>query len=84
MNVKEVKRLGNKPRTTKPLLVHNNPFQTMVERRRQRRECTITIRDIRDRENQALPRSALKSIVARISESMEELGIKASIEARES
>jgi len=55
----------------------------MDERRRRRRGCTITIRDIRDRENQALPKSALRSIVARLSESMEELGIKASIEARD-
>lgn len=55
----------------------------MGRSRRRRSGCTITIRDIRDRENQDVPKSALRSIVTRISESMEELGIKASIEARD-
>ena len=45
--------------------------------------CKITITEIRDRENEAVPKSALNTIAQRISESMGELGLKAVIEASE-
>ena len=47
--------------------------QGVTERRK------ITISDIRDRENILVPRSALKSIVDRIAQEMEQLGLKARI-----
>ncbi len=50
-------------------------------RGRKRHACRIMISEIRDRENTQVPRSALKSIIDRISQSMGELGLKASIEA---
>ncbi len=43
----------------------------------------IMISDIRDREDVSIPRPALGSIINRISESMEELGLRARIEASE-
>jgi hypothetical protein len=43
----------------------------------------IVISGIRDREDAAVPRPALDSIVRRISESMGELGLKAKIESSE-
>ncbi len=45
--------------------------------------CRITISDIRDREDSKVPRSALKAVVERIAHSMEQLGLKASIETVE-
>ncbi len=48
-----------------------------VQVRTERRK--ITISDIRDREDMLVPRSALKSIVDRIAQEMEQLGLKARI-----
>ncbi len=49
----------------------------------QERGTRIVISSIRDREDAAVPSSALESIKKRISESMEELGLKATIESSE-
>lgn len=46
--------------------------------------CKITISDIRDREDTLVPRSALKSIVDRIGQEMEQLGLKARIRTDDS
>lgn len=43
----------------------------------------ITIYDIKDQEDKSIPPSALKSIVKRVSETMQHLGVKARIETRE-
>jgi hypothetical protein len=55
----------------------------MGEGRKKRSGWRITISEIRDRENVAVPKSALSTIAQRISESMGELGLKAVIEASE-
>ena len=47
------------------------------------KEFRISISEIRDQENNLIPRSALSSIVKRISEAMTDLGVRARIEARE-
>jgi hypothetical protein len=43
----------------------------------------ITISEIRDRENEVVPKSALTAIAQRISESLGELGLRAVIESTE-
>lgn len=43
----------------------------------------ITISNIKDREDSKVPRSALKSIVDRVSDAIEEIGLKARVEASE-
>jgi hypothetical protein len=43
----------------------------------------ITISEIRDRENEVVPKSALVAISQRISESLGELGLRAVIESTE-
>jgi hypothetical protein len=43
----------------------------------------ITISEIRDRENEVVPKSAIVAIAQRISESLGELGLRAVIESSE-
>jgi len=43
----------------------------------------ITISEIRDRENEMVPKSALATIAQRISDSLGELGLRAVIESSE-
>jgi len=72
--------------TTKPLSIRNKISTSMGKKGSGRSRKTggrITISEIRDRENEAVPKSALVAISQRISESLGELGLRAIIESSE-